>query len=219
MWYEDDDEPESSGDELERIAYAALTSKWEHPRDLRVLVALLRHYPKGLTRYIGLRKLAIDSGLSDDGKLTRPTLDRLQDAGWLTWSHSKFDNRTTFELIVQESQGTYPLWELYNQTSDAFISEVTGSAGYLLCCFVKASGKHVFTVPELVTLTRQHQPWVEKTLFRMTTAGLAWYVDKWDLTPMYERLDGDSWFGCSVFKERQDRFYKSTSRPMRGGWS
>ena len=233
MWYEDDDgkwvhaddATQSSGDDQARIAYAALHSKWEHPRDFRVLVGLLRYYPKGLTRHIGLRSLSVEAGLSDDGKLTRSSLDRLQDAGWLTWSHSKFENRTTVELIPPLSTGTYRLWDLPDQTSDAFNHPHhpeypgIGSLGYLVWSKVDFSGQQVFSHEDLVSLTELSTKDIRTAMGRMVidTPMVEFIQGKYDFSETYIHIAG--WFGRSLYKERIAG--PSTPKPVRGfsGWA
>ena len=137
---------------LESIAWLALSRSWpttNGPRNFRVLCTILRRLKEvgcpSLTLMIGLRELAIHSGLGDTGRTVRDALDDLEADGWLKWTvgspytyvndEAGHGQPSQIELIPQESQGRYPVTGLPLPTLEPFLNgwfSATGRASAAL---------------------------------------------------------------------------------------
>lgn len=110
-------------DELERIAHAMLTAKWDTrsgPRNFRVLATVLcRQHELGASSLycrIGLRELAVRAGLSDNDRLVKKALTELVTGGWITY---KPDSRS-IGLIVPDTTERWPLSQIPDPMLIAF---------------------------------------------------------------------------------------------------
>ena len=110
-------------DELERIAHAMLTAKWDTrsgPRNFRVLATLLKRQQEvgasSLYCRIGLRELAVRAGLSDNDRLAKKALTDLVAGGWITYK----PDQCSIGLIVPDSTDRHRISQIPDPMLVAF---------------------------------------------------------------------------------------------------
>ena len=217
---------------LRSIAWLALSGSWpttNGQRELRVLCTILLRLKDvgcpSLTLMIGLRELAIHSGLGDAGQTVRDALDDLEAGGWLKWTvgsrytyvndEAGHGQPSQIELIPQESQGRYPVDRLPLPTLEPFLNgwlsgggPGVGIPGYLVMArvlFTRNEGP--FNLKGIEALTGMKYDRVKDLMPRMRKAGLAWKEKS-----KYTFVDSDytqnrQVFGDNTFQERMEKLH------------
>jgi len=217
---------------LESIAWQALSRSWpttNGPRNFRVLCTILRRLKEvgcpSLTLMIGLRELAIHSGLGDTGRTIRDALDDLEADGWLKWTvgspytyvndHAGHGQPSQIELIPQQSQGRYPVNRLPLPTLEPFLNGLffgdrpgVGSPGYLVMARVLFTRKEgPFNLKGLEALTGMKYDRVKDLMPKMSKAGLAWKVKSKYTFVDSEYTQDRQVFGDNTFRERMSKLH------------
>jgi hypothetical protein len=178
-----------------------------------------------LTLMIGLRELAIHSGLGDTGRTVRDALNDLQAGGWLKWTvgsrytyvndEAGHGQPSQIELIPQESQGRYPVNCLPLPALEPFVNgrfhgdrSGVGSPGYLVMArvlFTRNEGP--FNLKGVEALTGMKYDRVKDLMPRMRKAGLAW-KEKSKYTFVDSEYTKDRQvFGDNTFRERMEKLH------------
>jgi hypothetical protein len=142
---------------LERIAHKAVSQTWtgrSGPRNFRVLAGLLKRQEwlgsSSLWCRVGLRELAVRSGLSDNTKQVSKALAALAADGWLTYKAATCE----VTLICSASTEQYPLSSLPDPVMSCYRNSDGSTSGSKL--YIQRAVEH-FRHP-----TEETERWLDK---------------------------------------------------------